>query len=304
PVVVPDEAPRQRVVLGDDAVQVAHLALEPPGGEAERGQARDGGPVGVEPDLQLGAPVRGRGGEQVHHANRVGVVVGGDQREPVAVGEQLGGPPVERADVDVGRGALGRGAVVGRHPDTPVTIVVAASRSGRSGQVVTPMTAQAARPAPSAAVSAGGGRRPEAGGVAAPGPSGREPSSIPAIRTETAAMTTRIRTRAAVTAQPSPVANPARTMATSLANSVNGGNPSRASSPAPSAKASIGARTPRPRTASMRLVPRACWTRPAARNDTALASPWPRMCSSTAAMARRVPIAVPRASRPMCSMLE
>ena len=105
-------------------------------------------------------------------------------------------------------------------------------------------------------------------------------------------------------AQPSPACHPATTMATSVKNSTNGGNPSRAAVPASRGRARSGRRASRAVTSAVRALPSAARIRPATTNMAALTSPWPSMCSRTAAVASGPPTAAPRAMMPMCSMLE
>ena len=62
PVRVADQAAGQRVAVGDDAVQVAHLAFEPAGGERQGGQAGHGGAVAV--DVAGAARCAGRAGRR------------------------------------------------------------------------------------------------------------------------------------------------------------------------------------------------------------------------------------------------
>lgn len=61
PVLMQDEAAQEGMPGRDDAEQVAHLALEPAGGEGGMGQGGYFRPGGIEPDLQFGPPVRGAG---------------------------------------------------------------------------------------------------------------------------------------------------------------------------------------------------------------------------------------------------
>jgi arginine deiminase len=157
----------------------------------------------------------------------------------------------------------------------------------------------------------GGSRGPAADAIAVvvacspAGPAGGGgPSSIRPVWVATAATMSSMSVNAAATAHPSPAVKDARAMPSSLANTLNGGRPSRASTPSPKTAASAGWRAARARTAEIRLVPVVCRIRPADKNSAALPRPWPRMCSRTAANASRLPAAAPRVSRPMCSMLE
>lgn len=86
---VPYEAARERVVEGDDAEQVAHLAFEAARREGEMGQGGHLGPGGVEADVEFDAGVGRAREEQVHHVRSAVVVVRGDQREPMAFVQQL-----------------------------------------------------------------------------------------------------------------------------------------------------------------------------------------------------------------------
>ena len=119
----------------------------------------------------------------------------------------------------------------------------------------------------------------------------------------TATKMTTMATTATTAAQPSPTSNSARAMSSSLEKRLNGGSPSRATSPTPKTPPRAGRRASRARTPSIWLVPSAAMISPEVRNSTLLARPWPRMCSSTAAMASGIPAAAPRAMSPMCSML-
>ena len=119
----------------------------------------------------------------------------------------------------------------------------------------------------------------------------------------TAAKMTAMQTSAIAAAQPRPTATSARTMFSSLAKRLNGGRPSRATRPKPKIPPSTGRRDSRAGTFAISLVPSARRISPEARKSTALARPWPRMCSRTAAIASELPAAAPRAIRPMCSML-
>src|ERR1019366_3621790 len=94
PVLVQDEAAPEGVPGGDDAEQVAELALEPAGREREMGEGGHCRARGIKPDLELGPPVRRPGAEHVDAPGGVLIVVGGDRGEPVALGEEacrLGG---------------------------------------------------------------------------------------------------------------------------------------------------------------------------------------------------------------------
>lgn len=102
PVEVPYQAAGQRVIQGNDAVQVVHFALEPACGEGQMGQAGHLGAGGsrrarVELDAGVGRP----GDEEVDEAYGVCVVVGGDQGQAVAVAQQRLGPLGEFGGVDV-----------------------------------------------------------------------------------------------------------------------------------------------------------------------------------------------------------
>ena len=85
PVLVQDEAARQRMVGRLDAEQVAHLAFEAACRERDGGEAGDPGCGSVGGQDEFDAPVGVRRDEQVNDAEVVQVVVGGDQGEPVAL---------------------------------------------------------------------------------------------------------------------------------------------------------------------------------------------------------------------------
>src|SRR5690606_39166413 len=269
PVVVADQAAGQRMPQRHDAVQVAHLALEAAGGEGERGDAGHGGVAVRQPQAQLGAPVgRGRG-EQVGEAEPGGVLVGADQGEPVAGGEQFARPvgQLVRGDVDRGDG--------GGHGVPPAASAAASSR-GCSGPRVTPSAAQSASPATSGTAALHGGRAARAAPSACAGAgagSGR-PKSMPKALRLMAAAATATSSSATTAAHPYPAVNPARTMPSSLAKTLNGGRPSSAARPRAKVPATSGARPARPRTASVRLLPVSWRMCPEPRNSTDLPRPW------------------------------
>src|SRR5579859_2976173 len=254
------------MVGGRDAVQVVHLAFEPPGRE---GQVREAGyarAAGNDRQVQFDPAVGVGGGEQVHRAQRVTVVVSGDEGEPEPFPEKGFGVGGEGGD-----GRRPRLAPVPDRGHGVATRFTAVCSRSLAGPRVTPSTATPRSPATrGSAVPTGSATGWSTG-------SGCGQSSIRPLWTVRPANATSAKPNAAAVAQPSPAAVPARAMPSSLANRDAGGKPSSASIARPKSPASTGIRVASARTSAVRVLPWRCRMWPLLRNATVFASPCPAM---------------------------
>ena len=142
PVEVADQPAGQRVIVRDDAEQVAHLAFEPAGGERQPGQAGHMrvGRVAAQRAARRGGPAPAAVNRYTTRSAgpAPSVVVAGDQRDPEPV--RPAAPRRGRRELVGGDGA--RDAVVpdrlaggGGGRRSPVTMAVACAAAGQRSMV-------------------------------------------------------------------------------------------------------------------------------------------------------------------------